>query len=1005
MIRLLADRTLALAALVLLLSVAGAFVAARMPAAIFPEVTFPVVKVIAEAGDAPAEQVIPSVTRPIEEAVRRVPGARTVRSMTSRGSTELSVLFDWGSDMPMGLQRIQAEMARIRPELPDGTQIGVEWMSPTSFPILGYALTSDTVSQASLRAYAEFVLKPAFLGVPGVSEIQVQGGFEREFQVWLDPSALQARGLTPGNVVETLRRQRQALSAGLIEENHELYLALVDGRLDSVEALSALAIPLDDAPPVRLDTLGTVEMADQVSYVRTTADGQPAVLLNVIGQPSSNTLSIASGIDALLAEPDLVPEGFHLSTFYDQARFVRASVHGTRDAIVIGVVLAALVLVAFLRKLRPAVVTVAVIPLTVAIVALPLGATGQTINLMTMAGIAAAIGLVADDAIVVVEHLEHHPDARDLSDLLPALLGSSLSTTVILVPFALLSGVVGAFFRPLALTMALALAVSFFVAWLLVPALAGRGRAATTPGPGSTDTFFGRFYTRLVGLIVRHPSLAFLGLVVLVTASVFEYRAVGTDFLPAMDQGSIIMDYWTPPGTSLADTDAMLRDAEAALDTVPDVASWSRRTGTELGFYVTEPNTGDYVINLKPRSERRPVDEVIDDIRARVVAVEPAIDVDFGQLIEDEIGDLSGGSPQPIDIRVFGDDAVRLADTARHIAALIDEVPGVEDVFDGITISGPVLRVVVDPVEAARRRLDTESVHEALEPFLAGTVVDQVRVGERLFDLRVLSRATGPLSDLQIRTPDGELARVGTMADLRTGAREAEIDREDLRTFIGVTARLSGRDLGSAMADIHAALRDGLQLAPDQHLQYGGLYEQQQQSFRGLLEVLLAGLGLVGIVVLFEFGDWRAPLLVAASAVAVLAGVLGALILTGTTLDISSFVGAIMMVGIVGENAIFVIHDARSRLREDAPVLEAWIGASRRRVRPVAMTVLATAFALFPLALGIGEGAQLVRPLAIAVIGGFLVSGPIVLFLLPSLYAALDPRGRLGGRISSATVP
>jgi len=991
-IQLVADRTLALVALVLVLAVAGAVLATRMPAAIFPSVTFPIVKVIADAGEMPAEQVIPSVTRPLEQAVRRVPGARTVRSITSRGSAELSVQFAWGTDMAVALQRVQGELARLQPDLPTGTHAEAMWMSPAAFPILGYALTSDTESQAALRRLAEYTVKPALLRVPGVSEIQVQGGRQREFQVWLDPAALQGRGLTPGDVVTALQRQRQVLSAGLVQDNHELYLALVDGRLATVKALSQLAVPLHGAPPVRLDQLGTVKMADEVSYVRTTAEGHEAVLLNVVGQPSSNTLSIADAAAKRLAEPGLVPKDVHLSTFYDQARFVRASVHGTRDAIVIGVLLAAGVLLVFLRRLRPTAVAVVVIPLTVAIVALPLAASGQTLNLMTLAGVAAAIGLVADDAIVVIEHLEHHPGQRTVGDLLPALIGSSLSTTVILVPFSLLSGVVGAFFKPLALTMALVLGVSFLLAWLVVPALAPRSAAAGEAPPPRLDGPYGRF----VGVLVDHPSLAGLALVGLLAATGFAYRAAGTDFLPSMDEGSIVMDYWTPPGTSLDDTDAMLRDAEQAIDTVPDVAGWSRRTCTQLGFFLTEPNTGDYVINLKPRGQRRPVDEVIDDIRARVAAVEPAIHVDFGQLIEDEIGDLTGGEPQPIDVRIFGNDPGRLQATARQVAGILEKIPGVEDVFDGITIAGPALRVVVDPMQAARRGLDTESIHEAVEPFLAGSVIDQVHVGQRIYDLRVLAKPGGPLTDLPLRTPDGEVVKLGTVADLRTGPPEAEIDREDLQTYVGVTARLSGRDLGSAVADIQHALGRDLQIGSDQRIVYGGQYEQQQQSFRGLLMVLLASLGLVGIVVLFEFDDWRAPLLVGLCAIAELSGVLVALLVTGTTLNISSFVGAIMMVGIVGENAIFVLHDARSRLQADVSVRRAWVGASRRRLRPVAMTVLATAFALAPLALGLGQGAQLVQPLAIAVIGGFLVSGPLVLFVLPALYALLDPHGRLG---------
>jgi len=1000
-----AQRVTARFAVVLVLAALGLWIARSLPVGIFPTVTFPIVKLIADAGEAPTAQMIPTVTRPLEEAVRHVPGVTSVHSITSRGSAELSVSFAWGTDMQIALQQVQSEANRVRGELPPDTTLEAERMSPASFPVQGYALTSRTQTQAELRALADFTLRPALLRIPGVSQVQVQGGREREFQIWLDPLALDAHGLSVPAVIDALQAQDQVISAGLTEDNHELYLALVDGRVDSVVGLQALRVPVQDGPPVALSELGEVQVADATTYVRTTADGEDAVLINVLPQPSANTLAIADGVTQRLADqPELLPAGVSWTTFYDQARFVRDSVTGTRDAILIGVALAALVLL--LRQLRATTVAVVVIPLAVAIIATPLALLGQSINLRTLAGIAAAIGLIADDAIVVIEHMEHHArtdGATGLGHLLPALVGSSLSTTVILLPFALLSGVVGAFFRPLALTLALALVASFLLAWLVVPA--AMGELSHGPLAPVVEPFVEPQdrWTTAVRTIVTRPWLALPATLLLLGLTVLGYHQVGTDFLPAMDEGAIVLDYVTPPGTSLSETDAMLNDAEAALRTVPDVAGYSRRTGTQLGFYVTEPNTGDTVINLKLLGQRRPVDEVIDDIRARVQAVQPGIQVDFGQLIEDEIGDLTGGSPQPIDVRIYGEDASQLRTAARQVAGILSTVPGVEDVFDGITVAGPALRIRVDPAAAARHGLSTQDIHAAVEPRLTGTVIDRVLVGERVLDLRVRLRSDRPLAELGLPLPGEPGATVpsstvplSAVAQVLTGEPEVEIDREDLQTYVGVTARLSGRDLGSAVADVRQALDQQLHLGPGMHLRMAGLYEQQTESFQQLLEVLLADLVLVGIVVLFEFGDWRAPLLVMLSAVSVLSGVLGALVLTGTTLDISSFVGAIMMVGIVGENAIFVIHDARIRLVAGIPVPQAWTEAARRRLRFVAMTVLATACALAPLALGMGQGSQLVRPLAIAVIGGFVVSAPIVLLLLPALYAGLDPQGRLG---------
>ena len=1034
--------------LLAILVIAGIYEAVGLPSAIFPTVTFPTVKVIADVGEEPAAQMMPTVTRVLEEAILRVPGIVLVRSTTSRGSTEISAEFDWGTDMNTALERVQAETQRVRPDLPPQTRIEAEWMNTAIFPIQGYALTSSTETQAQLWDLAQYALKPALVRIPGVSQVQIQGGRQREFQVRLDPRALAGHALAASDVVNAIRASNDVVSTGLSEQNHELYLTLVTGRVTGKEELGRIAVPVQGGPPATLSDLGTIIVADEVSYVRTTADGQAAVLVNIVRQPSANTVAIAGAVDRIFRDqPDILPKDVHWSNFYDQASFVAGSVGGARDAIIIGVVLAGVVLLLFLRNVTFTLIAVAAIPLTVAIVGLALGVVGQTINLMTLAGIAAALGLIADDSIVVIENIESHharaslrgtsdpelhPDLeRDLhqatatgaSELAPALIGSSLSTIVILLPFALLSGVVGAFFKPLALTMALALVISLVIALVVVPVSVGvfhRYQPATeVPSQSRLKRVAratgrnlapirerlapmleraGRGYDRLVDVFVQRGSASVAVVVVLLGVAYVLYSRIGTDFLPAMDEGSIILDYWTPPGTSLTETDAMLREAERVIISNPAVASYSRRTGEQLGFFITEPNRGDYVIKLKPRRERTGVETIMDDLRARIQAVEPAIHTDFGQLLEDNIGDLTGGTPQPIDVKIFGSDPAILAAKADETAHILEKIPGVEDVFNGLTIAGPALQVHVDPVAAARFGLNTQTVAAEVEPAVTGTVAGQIRIGDRMYDLRVLAADSTPLPQLKIRAgaPSSALIPLSTVATVTTGTPETEINRENLRTYVGVTARLSGRDLGGAMADIRQRIARDLAIGPGMSVEYGGLYEQQQKSFRGLLYVLLAGLVLVAVVVLFEFTDWRAPIVTSVCAAAVLAGVLGALLLTGMTLNISSYVGAIMMVGIVGENAIFVIHEAQLGLRSGKPVSEAWTDAAHRRLRPVTMTILATAFALAPLALALGEGSQLMQPLAIAVIGGFVLSGPIVLLVLPGLYHLLDPHGSLG---------
>jgi len=996
------------AALFLLLGVlcaAGIWTATGLPSAIFPTVTFPRVKVIAETAEEPAEQMIPAMTRPLEEAILRVPGIQRVLSTTTRGSLEISAEFSWGTDMHIALQRVQAEIERTRPDLPPDSRIEAQWMNTAIFPILGYALTSDSRSQADLRALADYDLRPAIVQIPGVSQVQVQGGRLREFQVRLDPDKLAARRISPPDVVDAIRKNNLLASGGLIETNHELYLSLVTGKPAGIADLAKISVPVPKGGvPARLDQLGSIVPADAVSFIRTTASRHPAVLVNVVRQPDANTLSIARGIDDLFRRrPDLLPKDVRWTSFYDQAEFVRESVNGVRDAILIGVALAVIVLFLYLRNARITAIAVATIPVTVAIVFLGLGVTGQTINLMTLGGIAAAIGLVADDAIVVVENIARHveenvsdkPAQSGMAEVLPALTGSSLSTIVIFFPFALLSGVAGAFFRPLALTMAIALAVSYVLSALAVPAAAHSLRVESRARKPRA-----RREPRIARFFIRHPSLALLLTLVLLAGGFILYKVIGSDFLPEMDEGSLILDYWTPPGTSLTETDQALDGVEKIIVSLPDVATYSRRTGTQLGFFITEPNRGDYVIRLKPRRQRRPFDEVIDDLRTRIAAAEPAVHTDFGQLIEDNIGDLTGGVPQPVDVKIYGENQALLQEKARAAAQILRSVPGVADVFDGITVAGPKLVVNAFPEALARFGMTAESLHGQVEPALGGTVAGSLRIGERLYNIRVFSGRTSEIAGLAhvpIQTPSGGLVPLSALASISTGKPEVEINRENLRTYVGATARLSGRSLGEAMAEIQSKLSRSLALPAGMSMEFGGLYEQQQSSFKGLLGVLFGGLLLVGVILLFEFGDWRAPLLTIVMAIAVLTSVLGSLAVTGMTLNISSFVGAIMMVGIVGEKAVFLIHDAREELRRGIPVPEAWAEASRKRVRAVMMTIFATAFALAPLALALGQGSQLQQPLAIAVIGGFILSSPLVLVVLPALYCWLDPHGKLAG--------
>ena len=971
----------------------GVAVAFRLPASILPEVTFPRITILAESGELPSDAMLRTVTRPLEESLRRVPGVGEIRSTTSRGSAEVSLDGTWRSDMNLMLQRVQAQIESVRPQLPAGTQLDARLMNPALFPVLGFSLTSDSVSLARLRDLAVMTLKPELSRLPGVAEVVVQGGRRLEARVELDPGALQARGLDAAGVAETIRKSSALESVGLLEANAQLYLGLSDGRPGDLASLASLPIPTSSGPPVALAQLGRVTLAEAPEFVRYRARAREAVLVNLLRQPAASAVVLSEAAHRWVAENRRrLPPGVTIETFYDQADLVRASAGGVRDSLLAGSLLAVLIVILFLGSARLGLAGALVLPGSIALTLIALGTSHQSLNMMTMGGIAAAVGLVLDDAIVVVEHLATRSAAPEpatrweaIAEIAPTLFGSSLCTLAIFLPFVMLGGVTGAFFRVLSLSMALMLIASLLLCLTLVPLLSPEG--VHRP---EREGALGRAYDAVLRVSTARPWLAACAAGALIAAAFALQLGLGTGFLPEMDEGALILDYVAPPGTALAVTDQMLQDVEKAIDATPEIASWSRRTGDQLGFFVTEPNVGDYVLRLA-RGRRRSGEAIADDLRGRIEARQPSLLIEFGQLVEDVIGDLIA-TPQPIEIRIFSEDRAVAESKAREVAALIDRVPGVVDVNTGIVVSGPNLRVVPGPA-AARAGLDAEDLAQAVAPAVAGVEVGEIVRGVRAWPVRVtlppprgLSGAAA-LADLPVPVRAGGRARLGDLAAVETNPGETEIQRYNLRGMVAVTARLSGRDLGSAVREIQRRVRREVALPLDASIQYGGLWAQQQASFRDLAVVLLAVTSLVALVLLVSFRSWAQLLAVLLVVAASLSGVLAALHLSGASLNISSFVGAIMTVGIVSENAYFLVAAHRAARAAGRLPADAARAAARRRARPVLMTTLAGIAALGPLALGLGAGATLLQPLAIAVIGGFAASAPLLLLVLPPLLA------------------
>ena len=1019
--------------LIIVLALVGAYLAFSIPIAVFPSTDFPRIVIGVDNGVMPIDQMMVTITRPIEEAVNSVPGLTKVVSVTSRGSAEIDLFFAWGSDMILTLQRVDAVAARIQSELPPTAKIETRRMTFAGFPIIGYSLTSDTVPQDRLWEIANYDMKPRMNRLDGVATVVVQGGRVPEFQVTPDPARLHSAGVTVQDMLDAIRRTNLIDSPGLITHEHQLVLGLISGQVRDSEQIGQIVVKTSPSGiPIRLADISTVSPSVAPTYTIVTANGKPAVLINVNRQPDSNTLQVANEVHALIQQiAPTLPPGVHLEPFYDQSALVHDSISSVRDAVLLGIVLSSVVLVLFLRDWGTSFVAGMVIPVTLLITFIVLKSTGQTFNLMTLGGLTAAVGLVIDDAIVVLENIVLHRDAGQhrfqairsaLQELTIPLIGSTITPIVVFLPLVAITGVTGTFFRALAITMTVSLLTSLFLALTWTPTLSQYFvRRKDTVGPPAPAVegpnvatlleaeeahmsgSFGRivnFYGRMMQSVLRHPWVIVAGGALVIVAAGLCYYFLETGLLPEMDEGGFILDYYTPPGSSLAESDRILLRIEQILKSTPEVENTSRRTGLQLGpAAVTEANNGDFTVKLKKNRERG-IEEIIEDVRSKIEQSEPAAKVEFVQLLQDMIGDLTS-QPEPVVIKLFAPDGKLLNDTAPKVGDAISKIHGVVDVLNGVenAISGPSVTYQIDPVIAARAGFTPEEVAIDASAVLEGEpAATPLILNDRAYTIRVRFSAENRASldrmnNTLLTSATGHTATLGSLATITTDPGETEIRRENLQRLVQVTGRFEGVDFSAGMAAVKKAVND-LHLPSSIRVEYGGLYAEQQKSFRDLFLVLALALVLLFTVLLFEFRTFAAPSSILASAVLSTFGGLLALLVTKTTFNVASFMGMIMVIGIVAKNGILLL-DAEHRFRNlGFSAEDSMIQSGRRRLRPIAMTALATIAGMLPLAtsklFGLGSGSQMLQPLAIAVIGGLLSSIVLSLILTPTIHYYLD---------------
>jgi len=979
----------------------GIYSLQKTKSGLFPDITFPKIKVIAENGEQPVDKMMVTVTVPLENAIKKVEELKYLRSTTSRGSCEISAFVNWGTDVDLGKQRVEAQINAIRQELPPDISITIEKMNPSILPVMGFSLEGDGKSQIELRQIAEYTVKPFLSRVSGISQIAVIGGKVKEFHVILDPVKMSQLGITPSAVQTAFAQSNLLVANGYMQDYNRLYLSVTDASIKNKEELENTSVLSSDKRDIRVMDFAKVEIGERKEYIKVKANGKNVPLVAIIKQPNVNLLEVVDGIESKLGElKKILPAGVELKPYYNQADFVSDAIGSLRDVLWIGLLLSIVVTIFFLRSIKASSVILLTIPLTLGLTLLVMWALGFTFNIMTIGAIAAAIGLIIDDAIVVVEQIhrthEEHPETgsfelvgKAIKYLFPAMVGSSLSTIVIFLPFALMSGVAGAYFKEMTDAMIITLTCSFFVTWIGLPVI-----YLFISGDASFSKLLPHETKKRgwVEYFIRRPIISLIFVALLVVTSILILPKLPSGFLPEMDEGSIVLDYNSPPGTSLEDTDMMCRHIEEILSRTPEVESYSRRTGTEMGFFITEQTKGDYLIQLKKERDKS-TEEVSDELRKEIEASLPFLRVEFGQVIGDMLGDLMA-SVEPIEIKVFGDDREKLKEVAEEVSKIVEEVPGTADVFDGIVIAGPSISYTPRISNLLRYKVTPQDFLMQMQAKTDGVELGTILENIRAVDIKMLEAPLNPSFDAMLKTsiflPDGKLKPISEFTDYKVIPGVAEIERENIKQMIAITGRLNNRDLGSVLKDIQKNIAAKINLPPGMEIVYGGSFAEQQTAFNELLIILILAVLLVFTVILFLFRRVRVALAIIFIALLGLAGSVIALMITGTPLNVGSYTGIIMIIGIIGENAIFTYLQYNEERKAGTGKDDAIVYSISMRLRPKLMTALGAITALFPLALGMGTGAQLHQPLAIAIIGGLIFGLPLLLIVLPTLLRQIE---------------
>lgn len=974
-----------------------------MPAGVFPNATFPRILVQIERGYAPLTDMEITTTKPLEDALRNVEGVRIVRSKTSRGYAEIELYFDWNIDLMQAYQLVQAKISDVRGKLSPGTGIMVKRMTTSAYPMSCYAIYSDVRSQRQLRNLAEFSIRPLLSGVQGVYQIEIVGGERPEFWVQLIPEKLAFYKISPLTIENRLQQINRVKFLGKITDQYRIHLGFQDDLFRTVADIQNTVLESRKGVPVKIKDLATVNLTSKEEYIITTANWHRAVLIDILKQPNANGVAVGNEIEILISKlKTTLPPDIQLVKTYDQEAFVKRSITGVSENILAGMVIISLIVLLFLGSFRASWSIIIFMPLVMILSFLFMRFFGLSINIMTLGGMAAALGILVDNATVVVENIIRHQSegqsfrlaiVKGAAEVLPPMFGATLTTVIVFVPLIFVSGLTGIFFKPMALTLAIAVFLSLILAVGITPIFTSIFLKKDNSFKFRGDFLSGmRNGYRKILQFLLHRKVIIVGVLVIVTTiSIFLFSRLHTGFLPVWDEGTFVLNYQALPGTSLEETDRLLLQLEELMKNDPAIVAYSRRTGRGIA-HRHPANEGDYLITLKEKRKRSTF-QVMNDLTQQASARIPGLYLDFVQVLPDRLKDLAG-EEKPIGILIFGNNQETLQKTAQEIYRKLKPIPGLVGLRPAELPSEPEFDVWVDHRKAAQLGFRPGDVQKLVETAVWGRVATYVKQGMRLAGVRLrypqsFRENLDAVKDLPVLSASGAMVPLRQIATIGVRKGQAAILHENGSLVAKVLSDISGRDLGSVVKDIKKVLQE-IKLPYGVSVYLGGDYESQLRSFRQLLFALLFAALLIFVVLLFEFNRFPTALAIFLGTIFSFTFVILGLWVTGTNFDISSFMGTITVLGIVVNNGILLM-DFTARYRKAGKLKqEALLLAGRIRLRPILMTNTTTIAGFLPLALQMGTGGEILQPFAVAVISGLVGSLFFSLIVIPVLYDWLE---------------